>query len=68
MKYVIVVLFDAILSLNAAALKKCFNEDANPETVYIKDGESKVHRSKAQEFIDGVTAEHKEVYNEVLKE
>jgi hypothetical protein len=66
-KQVIKNLFDAMRTSDAKGLSSCFNSDAILETVYIKDGESKVHRSKAQEFIDGVTTEHKEVYNEVIK-
>lgn len=66
-KQVIVNLFDAMRTSNKEALSNCFNENAMLETIYMKEGETKVHRSSAVEFVDGVTKEHKEVYNEVIK-
>ena len=66
-KQVVVNLFDAMRASNERGLKSCFHKGAILETVYEKEGEMRLHRMDADDFINQVVEPHAGVYNEVIK-
>ncbi|MCT4623638.1 MAG: hypothetical protein N4A46_08450 [Schleiferiaceae bacterium] len=59
-------MFEAMNKSEGHILERCFSEDAILETLYTKDGEKKIHRTSAKDFIEQVSLPRKEDWKEQI--